>query len=112
MPKGHRKVKRVSEAAVAPPVMSASAFKARCLELMDLVAEGRGEIVITKRGEPVVKVVAAGARRGDLLRGVKGTVPLSRGLGGPAGGGGGEGGGAWGGGGAGALRHAPVGVGG
>src|SRR2546421_6860373 len=91
MPKGHRKVKRVSEAAVAPPVMSASAFKARCLELMDLVAEGRGEIVITKRGEPVVKVVAAGPVGGDFLGGLKGTGPYHRDIVGPTGVGGGGG---------------------
>src|SRR2546423_3196818 len=74
MARAHRKAKRVSEAALAPPVMSASAFKARCLELMDLVAEGRGEIVITKRGEPVVKVVPAGPVGRDFIGSLKGTV--------------------------------------
>src|SRR2546423_3200851 len=91
MARAHRKAKRVSEAALAPPVMSASAFKARCLELMDLVAEGRGEIVITKRGEPVVKVVPAGGRRGGFFRRVQGDRYLSQGNRGPARrGGGGE----------------------
>jgi prevent-host-death family protein len=74
MSKPHRKVKRVSEAALAPPVMSASVFKARCLELMDLVAAGRGEVVITKRGEPVAKLVPVTARAPDIIGYLKGTV--------------------------------------
>ena len=74
MVKAHRQVKRVSEAGVAPPVMPASAFKARCLELMDLVAQGRGEIVVTKRGKPVVKVVPVPQGRPDPFGYLKGTV--------------------------------------
>ena len=72
--RARRKTKRVSEAAVAPPVLSASAFKARCLELMDLVAEGRGEIVVTKRGQPVVKVVPVQPKTRDIVGYLKGTV--------------------------------------
>jgi prevent-host-death family protein len=37
--------------------ISASQFKARCLALLDQVAEGGGEIVVTKRGRPVARVV-------------------------------------------------------
>lgn len=74
MAKARRKGGRVSEAAVAPPVMSASAFKAHCLELMDLVAQGRGEIVVTKRGEPVVKVVRASPAGRDFIGSLEGTV--------------------------------------
>jgi prevent-host-death family protein len=36
----------------------AGLFKAKCLELMDIVAEKGGEYVITKRGKPVAKLVA------------------------------------------------------
>lgn len=39
--------------------ISASQFKARCLALLDEVAEGGSELVVTKRGRPVAKVVAA-----------------------------------------------------
>ncbi len=55
---------RVSETllAPAPPSIAAGAFKARCLELMDVVAETHAEIVITKRGKPVAKLVPATAR--------------------------------------------------
>ena len=37
----------------------ATEFKARCLELMDRVAEWRETYVITKRGKPVAKLVPA-----------------------------------------------------
>jgi prevent-host-death family protein len=37
--------------------ISASQFKARCLALLDDVAAGGGELVITKHGKPVAKVV-------------------------------------------------------
>lgn len=36
--------------------MKASEFKARCLALMDEIAESGQEIVITKRGKPVAKL--------------------------------------------------------
>ncbi len=39
--------------------VGATEFKARCLELMDRVAEGRETYVITKRGKPVAKLVPA-----------------------------------------------------
>ena len=38
--------------------MQASEFKARCLQLMDEVAETGEEIVITKRGRPVSRLVS------------------------------------------------------
>jgi prevent-host-death family protein len=40
----------------AMPKVAASEFKARCLELMDRVAERRESYVITKRGKPVAKL--------------------------------------------------------
>ena len=39
--------------------IAAGEFKARCLKLMDEVQESRQEIVITKFGKPVAKLVAA-----------------------------------------------------
>ena len=38
--------------------IKASEFKAKCLKLMDDVAEGGKEIVITKNGKPVAKLTA------------------------------------------------------
>ncbi|MBT9582533.1 type II toxin-antitoxin system Phd/YefM family antitoxin [bacterium] len=37
--------------------ISAANFKAKCLQIMDSVQEGHTEIVITKRGRPVAKLV-------------------------------------------------------
>ncbi len=36
--------------------MTASEFKAKCLALMDEIAESGEEIIITKRGKPVAKL--------------------------------------------------------
>ena len=45
----------VRETAVLP-TMSASIFKATCLELMDDLATRHAELVVTKHGRPIVKV--------------------------------------------------------
>ncbi len=45
----------------------ASEFKARCLKLMDEVAESGGEIVITKNGRPVSRLVPYRARPESLF---------------------------------------------
>jgi prevent-host-death family protein len=37
--------------------IKASEFKAKCLQLMDEVADNGGEIIITKRGTPVARLV-------------------------------------------------------
>jgi prevent-host-death family protein len=39
--------------------ITAAKFKAECLKLMDQVALKHSEIVITKRGKPVARLVAA-----------------------------------------------------
>jgi prevent-host-death family protein len=39
--------------------IKAGEFKAKCLELMDVVAETGATIVITKRGRPVARLVPA-----------------------------------------------------
>ena len=36
--------------------ISASQFKARCLALLDEVAESGAELIVTKRGEPVARI--------------------------------------------------------
>ena len=38
-------------------IVEASEFKAKCLELMDELAENGGEIVITQNGRPVSRLV-------------------------------------------------------
>lgn len=44
--------------------IKASEFKAKCLELMDEVAESGEEIVITKRGRPVSRLVPYREKQG------------------------------------------------
>jgi prevent-host-death family protein len=38
--------------------VSASVFKQKCLALLDLVAETKEVVIVTKRGRPVAKVTA------------------------------------------------------
>lgn len=40
--------------------IAASRFKAQCLRLLDEVAETGVPLVVTKRGKPIARVVAAG----------------------------------------------------
>ena len=40
-----------------PQEISAAEFKAKCLKLMDVVEHERIQVVITKRGRPVAKLV-------------------------------------------------------
>lgn len=49
------------------PEISATQFKARCLRLLDEVAETREPLIITKRGRPVARVEPA--ERANDLRG-------------------------------------------
>lgn len=44
----------------SPIRLSATEFKARCLELMDDVATRRTRYVVTKRGVPVAELVPSG----------------------------------------------------
>ena len=45
------------EVVMKPKTIPAAKFKAECLALLDEVATGRGEIVVTKRGKPVARLV-------------------------------------------------------
>ena len=47
-----------NEPAANTRTIKASEFKAKCLKLMDEVAESGEEIVITKNGKPVAKLTA------------------------------------------------------
>jgi len=47
--------------------LKASEFKARCLKLMDKVQETGEEIVITKNGKPVSKLVPFRVRASSLI---------------------------------------------
>jgi prevent-host-death family protein len=55
--------------------IGAGEFKAKCLQLLDDVAEQRGTLIITKHGKPVAKLVPVepeqklfGALKGSVVR--------------------------------------------
>ena len=69
------RLKRVSAVANRQPQVSAAAFKATCLELMDRVRETGVEYVVTKHGKPVARLVPyTAAERTTLFGAMKGTV--------------------------------------
>jgi len=47
--------------------MPAGDFKARCLKVMDEVERTRKEVVITKRGVPVAKIVPVGSEPPEVF---------------------------------------------
>jgi prevent-host-death family protein len=47
--------------------MQASAFKTRCLSVMNDVQATGEPVIVTKRGKPVVKVIPAEPDKGDIL---------------------------------------------
>lgn len=49
--------------------VAATEFKAKCLELMDRVAQRRETFVITKRGKPVARLVPVERRPKDSIFG-------------------------------------------
>lgn len=53
---------------------SATEFKARCLALMDRVRRTREEIVVTKHGRPVAKLVPYGEEAPAVFGHLRGTV--------------------------------------
>ena len=56
--------------------VSATEFKARCLQIMDVVNETGAEVTITKHGHPVARLVpvAAQVTRPPLLGSCKGSL--------------------------------------
>ena len=60
-------------------MIKASEFKAKCLKLMDEVAENGEEIVITKNGKPVAKLTAYWARPTSFFGADQRTLPVSEG---------------------------------
>ncbi|MGA3102477.1 MAG: type II toxin-antitoxin system Phd/YefM family antitoxin [Terracidiphilus sp.] len=54
----------------------AGEFKAKCLKLIDEVAEKRKPLVITKRGKPMAHLVPVPAKRQDIVGSMKGSVTI------------------------------------
>jgi len=57
--------------------IAAAKFKSQCLSLMDEVERKRKEIVITKRGRPVAKLVPVDEGTNALFGGMRGTVKVT-----------------------------------
>ena len=73
--------KRPGKAASVP----AGRFKAQCLKLMDEVRDHHREIVITKRGKPVAKLVPYEEKPKDIFGYAKGSVVIHGDIVGPTG---------------------------
>jgi prevent-host-death family protein len=56
--------------------MGAAVFKAKCLALLDEVAETGAEIVITKRGKKVARLVRVEDKPEKIFGRMKGTVKI------------------------------------
>jgi len=59
-----------------PRAIGATEFKARCLELMDLVAATGNPVVITKRGKPVARLVPVEERPRSIIGALKGRARI------------------------------------
>ncbi len=56
--------------------IAAGEFKAKCLGLLDEVQRKRTEVVITKRGKPVAKLVPIEDRSASFIGSMKGTMEI------------------------------------
>ena len=59
-----------------PNIVAAGEFKAKCLKLIDEVAEKRKPLIITKRGKPVAEVIPMPAKHQDIVGSMKGSVTI------------------------------------
>ncbi|MGA2740938.1 MAG: type II toxin-antitoxin system prevent-host-death family antitoxin [Bryobacteraceae bacterium] len=69
----------------APNEIPAGEFKAKCLKLLDEVYRQRFQIVITKRGKPVARLVPVSDDAPDIFGRMKGTVEILGDIVGPTG---------------------------
>ena len=63
--------------------MKASEFKAKCLQLMDEVAAGGGEVIITKHGRPISRLVPYRTKPSTLFGIDRGRIQVSGDIVGP-----------------------------
>jgi len=61
---------------VKPRIIKASDFKARCLKIMDEVEKTGQEVVITKNGRPVSKLVPVQERPKSLYGALRDSVTI------------------------------------
>lgn len=58
----------------ADTTIPAGEFKSKCLKLLDEIAEKRKTLVITKRGQPVARVVPMPPTERSIVGSMKGSV--------------------------------------
>jgi prevent-host-death family protein len=56
--------------------INAAAFKAKCLALIDEVAESGQPLIVTKRGKPKVQIIAVREKPKTLIGATKGTFQI------------------------------------
>lgn len=56
--------------------ISATEFKAKCLDVLDRVAETRQGVIVTKRGKPVARVVPMVNRPERIVGAMKGEIEI------------------------------------
>ncbi len=56
--------------------IAAGEFKAKCLKLLDEVQQKRKQVVITKRGKPVAKLVPVNESAESFIGSMKGTMEI------------------------------------
>ena len=59
-----------------PSTIAAGEFKAKCLKLLDEVAEKRETLVITKHGKPLAQLAPMPATRKNIVGSMKGSVTI------------------------------------
>ena len=60
----------------SPATVPAGEFKAKCLKLLEDVAEKRQPLIITKRGKPLAQVIPMPAKHQDIVGSMKGSVTI------------------------------------
>ena len=61
---------------VMKQTIAAGVFKAQCLGLLDEVQQQRKEIVITKRGKPVARLIPVDEKPPTIFGRMKGTIRI------------------------------------
>jgi prevent-host-death family protein len=77
--------KHVPGRAKKPEAVSATVFKDSCLQLIERVRQTREEIVVTKYGRPVAKLVAFRESNAPLFGFLEGSVTIAGDIVGPVG---------------------------
>ncbi len=65
--------------------VTAKQLKCRCLALLNEVVHRRKEVIITKRGRPIAKLVPVESDTNELFGGMRGTIRVTGDIVGPTG---------------------------